>query len=74
LAYNYNKLRGRIVEKFGTNAFFASKLGVSERTLSLKLNNKRFFLQEEITKAAKLLEIGDEEIVAYFFNQKVQSN
>lgn len=72
MSYNYNKLRGKIVEKFGTQGKFASKLGVSERTLSLKLNGRIFFVQDEISKAAELLGISDEEILLYFFNQKVQ--
>ena len=36
MSFNYSKLRGRIIEKFGTQGCFARKLGVSERTLSLK--------------------------------------
>ena len=39
MMFNYDKLKGRIVEKFGTQMAFSKALGVSERTLSLKLNN-----------------------------------
>ncbi|WP_195618448.1 DUF739 family protein [Clostridium paraputrificum] len=62
MAFNYDKLRGRIVEKFGTQGRFAKALGVSERTLSLKLNNKIFFSQDEIAKISKLLNITLDEI------------
>lgn len=72
MAFNYDKLRGRIVEKFGTQGRLARALGVSERTLSLKLNNKIFFSQDEIAKISKLLNITLDEIQDYFFKPKVQ--
>lgn len=74
MAFNYSKLRGRIVEKFGTQSAFSKKMKMSERTLSLKLNGKIFFVQNEIMKATELLDIPEEEIQAYFFTQEVQSN
>lgn len=72
VSFNYDKLKGRIVEKFGTQRNLARALGVSERTISLKLNNKIFFSQDEITKISKLLNISLNEIQDYFFKQKVQ--
>ena len=72
MAYDYRKLRGRIVEKYGTLGNFASDMGWSERTLSLKMNCKVFWKQPEITKAARLLGIPSDEVVEYFFTQNVQ--
>ncbi|WP_326511378.1 DUF739 family protein [Clostridium intestinale] len=72
MSFNYNKLRGRIKEKYGTQGSFAEALGVSERTLSLKLNNKIFFSQDEITKGSELLNIGADKIQVYFFEKEVQ--
>ncbi len=72
MAYDYSKLVGRIVEKFDTQAKFSGALGLSERSLSLKLNNVRGFKQDEILKAAQLLELGDDDIPIYFFALKVQ--
>lgn len=72
MAYNYSKLNGRIIEMCGTQGRFAELMGLSERTISLKLNNKIMFKQDEITKAAQILEISIEEIQAYFFALKVQ--
>ena len=37
--YDYRKLRGRIREMFGTQANFAKKIGLSEVSVSNKLNN-----------------------------------
>lgn len=69
--FNYAKLEGAITEKFGTQAKFAEAMELSERTISLKLNNKIYFTQDQIYKAAKLLGINSVEIPLYFFAQKV---
>ena len=47
-------------------------MGFSSATLSDKLNNKVQWNQKEIDKAVELLEISKEDIVAYFFTEKVQ--
>ena len=67
MPYNYSKLLGRIVEKVGTQANFASKMGLSERSVSLKLNGKVGWKQSEIVNACRILCIKDEEIPTYFF-------
>lgn len=72
MAYDYSKFLGRITEKFGTQGRFASAMGMSERSLSLKMTGKVPFKQPEITKACSLLEIADADIAAYFFTLKVQ--
>ena len=72
MAFNYSKLRGRIIEKFGTQGCFSKALGVSEKTLSLKLNNKIFFSQDEISRMSELLEITFDKIQVYFFEKEVQ--
>lgn len=72
MAYDYSKLKGRIVEKYGNQTKFAEIMGLSERTMSLKLNNTNYWKQNEISKACKLLDINEDEIKQYFFNLKVQ--
>lgn len=72
MAYNYDKLNGRIVEKCGTQQSFAKKMGLSERSVSLKLNNKVPFKQEEISKALDVLGLNADEIAEYFFKLDVQ--
>ena len=67
MPYNYAKLLGRIVEKVGTQGNFAEKMGLSERSVSLKLNGRVGWKQSEITKACEVLSINDEDIPAYFF-------
>lgn len=74
MEYDYSKLLGRIKEKCGGQTEFAQKMELSERTVSLKLNNKIPWKQTEITKAAKILGFSIEEIQSYFFTLKVQGN
>lgn len=70
---DYSKLEGRIKEKCGKQAIFASKIGLSERSVSLKLNNKRDWKQSEIRKSCEVLEIKVQEIPSYFFALEVQN-
>lgn len=70
MAYNYDKLNGLIIEKYKTKGAFAMAMGLSERSLSLKLNNKVSFKQPEIDKAVELLSINPKNIVYYFLSNK----
>ncbi len=72
MRYNYNKLKGKIVEKFGTQLAFAQAMELSERSVSLKLNNKVPFTQPEISKAIVLLEANENDIQPYFFTLETQ--
>ena len=52
MAFNYDKLKGRIIEKFGTQYRFAEAMKWSERTLCLKLSSERPWKQTDICAAA----------------------
>ena len=69
MAFDYSKLRGKIVEKYGTQCLFAKALGGSERTLSLKLNGRIYFTQIEIKR---ILDVDSNCVNTYFFTEKVQ--
>lgn len=71
VSFNYRKLKGRIVEKYGTQDKFAQELGITPNTLSLKLNGKGEFSQGEIAKMSDILLIKKQDIPTYFFTQKV---
>lgn len=68
MAFNYNKLRGRIKERCKTEKAFADELGITVQTLSSRFNHGTNFKQPEIAKATEILEIAPEEIATYFFN------
>jgi len=67
MPYDYSKLLGSITEKYKTQAKFAEAMGLSERTVSLKLNGKIAWKQTEIMRACNILSIESTKIPAYFF-------
>lgn len=73
MSFDFSYLLGAIVTKYGTQFNFAVAMGLSERSLSLKLNNKVPWKSTEIKKAVDLLGISEKEIGKYFFNVKVQN-
>ena len=64
---DYAELRGRIRARYRTQALFAEALGISECSLSQKLNGHTEWTAGEIRKACELLEIPESEIHTYFF-------
>ena len=72
MVYDYSKLEGKIIEKFGTRENFAKALGITAKSISDKLNNKTIWKQPEISKAKDLLSISGTETDSYFFKTKVQ--
>ena len=67
MAKRYAKLRGRIVERYGSLGSFAEALGITRTSLSYKLSGQRRFNSEEIIEWAKLLGVRTTEIGNYFF-------
>lgn len=72
MAFDFNKLRGRIKECFGSEKAFAEAMGIAASNLSARLNGKIHWGADEIKAASDLLRIPDEEMVAYFFTPKVR--
>ena len=68
MEFKYDKLKGRIKEKYGTQEKFAKAIGKTQTTTSFKINGKRLWNQEEIVKAIEVLGISKDDIVEYFFN------
>jgi len=68
--YDYSKLNGRIVEVCGNQGEFAKRMGLSERTISLKMQQKNSFKQSDIEKAINVLKLSAEDISLYFFSLK----
>ncbi len=69
--FDYSKLRGRIVEKYGTMSAFAEIVDISEVALSRKLNNKVAISREDMIKWSKALDVSLDEYGAFYFVQKL---
>lgn len=67
---DYSRLKGRIVEKYGTNQAFSEAMGWALGTNGKKLAGKAAWSQDEIFRACDLLSIEHAEILLYFFTQK----
>ena len=72
--FDYSKLIGRIIEKFGTRRAFAEAVGISENSMSQKLSNKMAITTDDIKEWCKpeFLDIPCDKIGVYFFTLKVQ--
>ena len=73
MVYEYGRLSLRIKERCRSQRRFAQEMGLSERTVSLKLSGRREWKQSEIQNACKILEIDYSDIPLYFFKVKVQN-
>ena len=69
--FKTNKLRGRIVEMYGTNSRFADAVGCTNEFFSRYLNGKTILNQDMMVKWISALEISDNEIADYFFTDNV---
>ena len=67
MAYTYNRLRGRIIEKFGTQGKFAEAIGRSRVSVSEKMTGKSGFSQEDIELWSDKLDIKSEDIGLFYF-------
>ncbi len=71
--FNYDKLRGRIRERLGSEAKFAKAIGISAASLSYTFNGKRDFSTTEIQKACSknVLDIPKKRIAEFFLNENL---
>ena len=67
----YRKLRGRIIEYFGSAGGLAEKLGISQAIVSMKLNGLTPFSKQDMIDWSKALDIPREEYVDYFFCEEL---
>jgi transcriptional regulator with XRE-family HTH domain len=71
---SYSKLRGLIVEKYGSQRKFAEKIGLSEQTVVAKLADRSEFSQSDIIEWSNALDIPADMVSAYFFGEKLSKN
>lgn len=67
MPFNYAKLLGRIKEYGYTQETLSKEIGMSESTLSQKLNGKFAFKQNEIIAICNILDLEISDIGVYFY-------
>lgn len=67
MKFDHSKLRGRIVEKYGTYAAFFKNLNISEVQASNKLNGKAEFSRMDIVQWCGLLDIELKDVGLFFY-------
>ena len=67
LKFEYKKLKGRIVEKYDTREKFGEAIGLSNTSMSLKLNGQTSFSQADVIKWCKALDIDLHDVGDYFY-------
>lgn len=72
LEFDYSRLRGRIIEKFGNFTAFAEATGQKKSNLSSKLSNKARISSEEMLawSAPDKLDIAPRDLYVYFLTPK----
>lgn len=65
--FDTSKLRGKIIEKYGTLNAFATAMSMTPSTLSGRLHGKSYWDQSEIITALRLLDVDLSEVRDYFF-------
>lgn len=69
--FNTSKLKGRIIEKFGSQLAFSHACHRSVSFISQYLNGKAYLDQRAMYDWIVLLEIPENEIDLYFFDSRV---
>lgn len=71
MAKTYKKLRLRILEKYDSQKDFAKAIGLSEQSVGAKLGGRSDFSQSDILAWSNALDIGANDVGAYFFEEKL---
>ena len=66
-------LRGKIIQKYGSQNEFAAAIGTTAQTVTAKLNGRSQFSQGDIIKWCNALDIDAPSIGEYFFDEKLSN-
>ena len=72
ISFDYILLRQRMKSHRYSIEALASKVGMDRSSLSLRLNNRREFTQEDMLRISKVLDIQLDDLVDYFFKNNVE--
>lgn len=68
--FDYGKLKGKIIEIYGSQSKFCKENRINEPTFSQKITGRYYFKQDEILEISRALDITDH-IGEYFFTLAV---
>jgi len=68
------KLRGRIVQKYGSQGKFAKAIKTTEQTVTAKLNGRSQFSQNDIVIWCNALDIDTPYVGEYFFDHELSKS
>ena len=74
MSQTFNKIRGKIVEVYGSQKAFADAVGTSEQTITAKLAGRSQFSMDDIIQWSNALGISAEEVGIYFFAEALRKN
>lgn len=76
MVFDFGKLRGRIIEKYGSCAAFAADVNLPESALSNRLNNRVMISSDEIILWSQpdKLDISPEEVHLFFLQPKFEKS
>lgn len=69
MAYDYSKLKSKMVEKGYNQETLAKAINMGINSLSHKLNNKYPFKSQDMSDICRVLEINPVDIGIYFFSK-----
>ena len=72
IVFDFSRLLGKIIERYGTRQSFADAIGITPTTIGSKLDGDRTWTQDEIIAACDLLGIEYTDIPSYFFVRRVE--
>lgn len=72
--FDYRKLRGKMVEKYGSVAAFCNAIGKNRSALYERLNKGASMNQKDILTIANALDIEDYRYAEYFFTTEVKKS
>lgn len=73
MSFDYSKLRGRIVEKYGSVASFSEKTRIKYPAVIRKMAGDTAFSQADIIEWCDLLDIDVSEVPLYFLQRSSES-
>ena len=69
-----NRLRGKIIELYGSQQEFSSVIGRSQQTITAKLAGRSKFSQDDIVDWSNALHLTESQVGEYFFASELQKN